>query len=59
MGASVADQDDQDDQDGQDALRDIDDDAEEIAHDLPELICDPEDESAEEAAMHIEDPNRA
>jgi len=37
----------------------IDDDADEIAHELPELICDPEDESAEEAAMHIEDPNRS
>jgi hypothetical protein len=56
MGASVSDR---DDLDGQDALSDIEDDAEEIAHDLPELICDPDDESAEEAAMHIEDPNRA
>ena len=41
------------------AADDIVDDADEIAHELPELICDPDDESAEEAAMHIEDPNRS
>jgi hypothetical protein len=50
----VSDRGDEDDQDG---AVDIGDEAEEIAHELPELICDPDDESAEEAAMHIEDPN--
>ncbi|MGD9701415.1 MAG: hypothetical protein AB7Q42_08800 [Acidimicrobiia bacterium] len=35
------------------------DEAEEIADDAPELIADPDDESAEEAALHIEDPGRA
>ena len=47
------------DEDDQDGVVDFDDEAEEIAHELPELICDPDDESAEEAAMHIEDPNRS
>ena len=53
------------DEDVSDALRDMADEtdeadeADEIAHGLPELICDPADESAEEAAMHIEDPGRS
>ncbi len=54
MGAAVSDQPDED----QDGMVTVDDDADEIAHELPELICDPDDESAEEAAMHIEDPDR-
>ena len=50
---------DRSDEDDQDGVVDIDDEADEIANELPELICDPDDESAEEAAMHIEDPNRS
>ena len=47
------------DKDDFDGVDDIYHEAEEIALELPELICDPDDESAEEAAMHIEDPNRS